>query len=42
VLPHGSLLLMAGDTQSLYRHALPATARPVAARVNLTFRRIMA
>ncbi len=41
-LPHGSLLLMAGDTQSLYQHSLPATARPVAARINLTFRRIVA
>jgi alkylated DNA repair dioxygenase AlkB len=40
-LPHGSLLVMAGDTQSRYRHALPATARPVPERVNLTFRRIL-
>lgn len=40
-LPHGSLLVMAGDTQSRYRHALPATARPVSERVNLTFRRIL-
>ena len=39
-LPHGSLLLMRGATQRLYRHALPATARPLGARVNLTFRRI--
>lgn len=42
VLPHGSLLLMAGETQSLYRHALPATAKPVAARIDLTFRSIVA
>ncbi|GAA4784813.1 alpha-ketoglutarate-dependent dioxygenase AlkB [Lysobacter hankyongensis] len=40
-LPHGSLLVMAGATQSSYRHALPATARPVGERVNLTFRRIL-
>ena len=40
-LPHGSLLLMRGDTQRNYRHALPRTARPVAARINLTFRRIL-
>lgn len=40
-LPHGSLLVMAGDTQARFRHALPATARPVAERVNLTFRRIL-
>jgi alkylated DNA repair dioxygenase AlkB len=39
-LPHGSLLVMAGNTQSHYRHALPATAKPVGARINLTFRRI--
>lgn len=40
-LPHGSLLVMAGDTQTGYRHALPGTARPVGARINLTFRRIL-
>ena len=39
-LAHGSLLLMRGDTQSNYRHALPRTARPVADRINLTFRQI--
>lgn len=37
-LPHGSLLIMAGDTQRYYRHALPRTARPVGERLNLTFR----
>ena len=37
-LPHGSLLLMQGDTQRDYRHALPRTARPVGERINLTFR----
>jgi len=41
-LPHGSLLVMAGDTQANYRHALPRTARPVGERINLTFRRILA
>lgn len=40
-LPHGSLLVMAGTTQRCYRHALPRTARPVDARINLTFRRIL-
>ena len=40
-LPHGSLLVMAGDTQANYRHALPRTARPVGERINLTFRRIL-
>ena len=39
-LPHGSLLVMAGATQRLYRHALPRTAKPVGPRINLTFRRI--
>lgn len=41
-LPHGSLLMMRGDTQKRYLHALPATARPVGERINLTFRRILA
>ncbi len=40
VLPHGSLLVMSGDTQRLYRHALPRTARPVGPRINLTFRHV--
>lgn len=39
-LPHGSLLVMAGDTQLHYRHALPRTAKLVGERINLTFRRI--
>ena len=39
-LAHGSLLVMRGDTQSNYRHALPRTARAVSDRINLTFRRI--
>lgn len=41
-LPHGSLLVMSGDTQAHYRHALPRTARLVGERINLTFRRIFA
>ncbi|GGA67010.1 DNA methylase [Arenimonas soli] len=41
LLEHGSLLLMTGDTQADWKHALPRTARPVPARVNLTFRRIL-
>lgn len=40
-LPHGSLLLMAGETQRHYRHALPRTARAVGERINLTFRHIL-
>lgn len=37
-LGHGSLLVMRGRTQERYRHALPRTRRPVAPRLNLTFR----
>jgi len=40
-LDHGSLLLMRGDTQRRYRHALPRTRRPCGSRINLTFRRIL-
>jgi alkylated DNA repair dioxygenase AlkB len=40
-LPSGSLLRMAGTTQKFYRHDLPKTTRPVAARINLTFRQIL-
>jgi len=40
VLGHGDLLLMGGDTQRLYHHALPRTAKPVGERINLTFRTI--
>ncbi len=40
-LGHGSLLVMAGDTQRHYRHALPRTARAVGPRLNFTFRRII-
>ena len=39
-LPNGSLLVMRGDTQANYRHALPRTARAVTDRINLTFRSI--
>jgi alkylated DNA repair dioxygenase AlkB len=40
-LASGSLLRMAGATQTNYRHDLPRTARASGARINLTFRRIM-
>ncbi|HEX2082008.1 MAG TPA: alpha-ketoglutarate-dependent dioxygenase AlkB [Xanthomonadaceae bacterium] len=39
-LPHGGLLVMRGETQARYRHALPRTAKAVGERINLTFRRI--
>lgn len=38
LLAHGDLLVMAGDTQRFYQHALPKTARPMGERINLTFR----
>jgi alkylated DNA repair dioxygenase AlkB len=38
---HGSLILMAGTTQSAWKHAVPKTARPAAPRLNLTFRTIL-
>jgi len=41
-LSAGGLLLIGGETQRLYRHALPRTAKPVGERINLTFRRIAA
>ncbi|TNE40793.1 MAG: alpha-ketoglutarate-dependent dioxygenase AlkB [Sphingomonadales bacterium] len=40
-LPDGSLLVMRGETQANWRHAIPKTRRPVGPRINLTFRRIM-
>jgi alkylated DNA repair dioxygenase AlkB len=40
-LTAGSLLVMAGDTQRHYRHAVPKTTRPVGPRINLTFRTIL-
>lgn len=42
VLGHGDLLVMAGDTQRHYQHALPKTASPMGERINLTFRWIAA
>ncbi|MGB1278302.1 MAG: alpha-ketoglutarate-dependent dioxygenase AlkB, partial [Nannocystaceae bacterium] len=40
-LPHGSLLVMAGDTQSEWQHALPRRKKVTRPRVNLTFRCII-
>lgn len=40
-LDAGSLLVMRGDTQRNYRHALPRTAKVVGPRINLTLRRIV-
>jgi alkylated DNA repair dioxygenase AlkB len=41
-LRHGDVLIMGADTQARWQHAVPKTARPVGARINLTFRRIAA
>jgi alkylated DNA repair dioxygenase AlkB len=40
-LPHGSLLIMAGDTQKHFRHEVPKQAGVSGPRINLTFRRIV-
>lgn len=37
-LTHGSVLLMRGETQQHWLHQVPRTAKPVAPRINLTFR----
>ena len=37
-LPHGSLLIMAGQCQRAWQHSLPKTTKPLGQRVNLTFR----
>ena len=42
VLPHSSLLRMAGATQRLYKHELPMRKRVTGPRLNLTFRQIEA
>lgn len=38
LLQHGDLLLMRGDSQALWQHAVPKQAQDVGARFNLTFR----
>lgn len=37
-LPHGSFLLMRGDTQRQWLHQIPKSAKSMAPRINLTFR----
>jgi len=41
VLEHGSLLVMAGTTQTNWLHRLPPTKKVLSPRVNLTFRTIV-
>lgn len=40
-LHHGSFLIMAGQTNSFWEHAVPKTSRNVLPRINLTFRKII-
>jgi alkylated DNA repair dioxygenase AlkB len=40
LLHNGSLLVMRGNSQSAYLHALPKTRKPVGLRINLTFRQV--
>jgi len=37
-LPHGSFLLMQGETQHYWRHQIAKTTKDVSPRINLTFR----
>ena len=39
-LPHGSLLIMAGDTQSHWQHRIAKVKGSVAERISLTFRQV--
>jgi alkylated DNA repair dioxygenase AlkB len=39
-LPHGSLLIMAGDTQRNFKHEVSKEPDVTQPRINLTFRRI--
>ena len=41
LLEHGSLLLMAGSTQTHWHHRLPPTKKVSAPRINLTFRAML-
>jgi alkylated DNA repair dioxygenase AlkB len=41
-LSHGSLLWMSGDTQQIWEHSVPKSARDTGLRINLTFRAISA
>jgi alkylated DNA repair dioxygenase AlkB len=39
-LPHGSFLLMRGDTQKEWLHQITKSAKPMQPRINLTFRTV--
>lgn len=40
-LGHGDVLLMRGQSQARWEHALPKTRKPVGERINLTFRHLL-
>ncbi|MBL7777558.1 MAG: alpha-ketoglutarate-dependent dioxygenase AlkB [Chitinophagales bacterium] len=40
-LTAGSLLIMTGETQHHWQHAIPKTTKPIGERINLTFRKII-
>ena len=40
-LNHGSLLIMAGETQDYWLHQIPKTSKAISPRINLTFRVII-
>lgn len=40
-LKHGSLLIMGGAMQHHWLHQIPKTTRPIAPRINLTFRKLI-
>ncbi len=40
-LTSGSLMLMRGKTQKLWKHGIPKEAKPCGPRINLTFRKIL-
>ena len=42
MLERGSLLVMKGETQRFWRHALPKTKKVASPRINLTFRSFVA
>lgn len=41
VLEHGSILIIAGDTQHYWRHQLPKQPKCLDRRINLTFRQVI-
>lgn len=40
MLPHGSLLMMRGDTQANWLHQVPKSSKAMLPRINLTFRSV--